>query len=245
MNEVICKYKKTKGVVLDGGTIQRYRKTLSQIYNYLLIMRNTTESISHNSGKLSTNIIYTRYPYIFSWGKSIIPGRKKVVFLGEDFLSAINIDHKEHIKIVNKCLDFLRKNYGEKYELIYKPHPRWNRELKVLDLSKFIVYRGHDPAEMYFIKNRENIYLVFSVISTASRSAINAGLPSYVFYRIFPFKKSVMVEWKSLLGKMPKESLITSFSKLPEIFPKYNFIINTPEFATHLTEIVRKLIKQE
>jgi hypothetical protein len=168
--------------------------------------------------------------------------RKSVVFLGEDFLSANNIDHKIHAALVNKCLDFLRENYGKECELIYKPHPRWNKELEVLDLTAFKIYKDHDPAELYFIKNSKNIKAVFSVISTASRSAINCCLPSYMFYKTFPFAKSVLKEWGNLLGKMPSESFITNLDKKPGQIKVKDWSKSHQVFSDHLVFAIKDLI---
>jgi hypothetical protein len=241
MHEVVCKYWRRTGKKLDGDTRQKYKRPLNEIYDYLLVMKNISEEITEISNKLKTNIIFTKYPYTYSLAKVNSLSRKKIVFLGEDFLSVNNIGHQTHAHLINKCLDFLRKNYSEEFDLVYIPHPRWNRELEILNLSGFSIYKDHDPAEIFFIKNRTNIHAVFSVISTASRSAMNSGLPSYVFYEMFPFRKSTARNWSELLGKMRKEAFIANFRQKPRKIEMGFWQDNHIIFMKHLGFVIKRL----
>jgi hypothetical protein len=241
MKAVVCKYRKRHGPFMDGDTIQRYEEPLSKIYDYLFVMRNPYEKVS-NLNKLKSNIIFTRYPLSYNFGHVRKLPRKKIVYLGEDFFSSNNIDHKTNIVLVNRCLDFLRRNYNKNFDLIYKPHPRWNKELKVLNLKGYKVYKGHDPAELYFLKNRVNIYTTFSVTSTAARSAINAGLQSYLFSKLFPFKKSSLRDWGLLMGKIPKNSYIMSLKQRPARIELGGWRMNHLIFTKHLNFAIRLLM---
>lgn len=238
MHEVICIYRKRIGPKRDGDTIQRYKKPISKIYDFLLVMENSGTNFSNRT---RAKIIRTRYPYTLNLGNVKKSARKMVIFLGEAPFLTSNLDSKIKIELMNKCLGFLRKNYGRKYELIYKPHPRSDSELKVLDLREFIIYKGHDPAEIFFIKNRSNIHAVFSVSSTSSRSALNCGLPSYVFYKIFPFEPSVEKDWVNLLGKMPNNSVIVNFDQKPKEIKMGNWEKNHIIFENHLTAIIKRI----
>lgn len=244
MKEVVCKYRKRKGPLLDGDTVQRFKKPLAENYDYLLVMKNTPENSPIDSHKGKPNVLFTSYPFSYDLRKIKVRRRKAVVYLGEDFLAADNTNHKTHTALVNRCLDYLRDNYGKSYDLIYKPHPRWNRELGVLNLTGFKIYNDREPAEMFYVKNRINIHAVFSVISTAARSAINAGLSSYLFYKMFPFKKSTLKDWGVLLGDVPNGSYITDFNHKPKKLDLGNWKNNHQIFARDLNFAINRLIDQ-
>lgn len=217
MNEVFCKYKKGVGNRNDGYPLQRYKKPLTEVYDKVMIMENRSDDIGVHR---ISNVIFTRYPLDFDLFRQGKRSKKKVVFLGEDYLNLNNILDRKGIErrkvFINKCLGYIRKNFGLKYDLYYKPHPNETTELSQLDARGFVVYKGAESAELFFIENRPNINSVFSVISTASRSALSAGIPSYVFYKMSPDRKIFSKEWDELLGKIPDSVLIKSFKNKPK-----------------------------
>jgi hypothetical protein len=239
MHEVIRKYVVRPGKILDGDTRMRYKMPLSAIYDYLIIMRN--RNINYID-KPEAKIFYSRYPYAFDLAEASMSKKKKLVFLGDPFLAGDNIDFRIYLKKENECLDFIRKFYGGKFDLVYKPHPRWNKEIKILNLHGFKIYKGNDPAEIYLIKNRSNIHAVFSVNSTGSRSALNCGLPSYVLCKMFPYSRSVMGVWDRVMGGMPKDAYIKSFKDRPTGVNRYDPMQNFDTFTNDFISVVKKLV---
>jgi hypothetical protein len=207
--------RKTKEKRMDGMLLARYKESLEKIFDKILVMKNIFESVDEDSG--FKNVRYTYFPYVLPTS-SRKQKRKEIVFFGQPFLLAKNIPPKVYARKLNQIFKYLRKFYGNDYKLIYRPHPREEEELEHLNLQNFEIEKDGMMAELYFYKQRENIYRVFSVSSTVSRSALNFGIDAYSFMKLFSFKKSTKDAIKELMGKVPQNFWIDDLSKKAKSF---------------------------
>src|SRR3989338_11512144 len=146
-------------------------------------MNNSLSSAKKDYNQIS----FMRWPYYWlghssNNGDSRNP--KWVVFWGNDFYNTTDIDFNEFIARTNQCLDYVRKNC-QGYELIYRPHPEEREEIKLLNLSSFIIQRDGQTAEEFVLENRKKIKYAFSFCSTSSIASLGLGINSYIFYRCF------------------------------------------------------------
>lgn len=231
MYETIYSHRKGRKKLGDGDYFLAFRKSLKDIYSGIIL---TVTKVDRNMSKLQSdaknnNIFVSEYPDI-EFGKIDIEKKKKIVFMGQPLLLLGNRDKKSYLNKLNQCLNYLYKVYGKKYELIYKTHPRENIDDSLLDLKQYRIEKKRQPAEIYFMENKENIEAVFSVSSSTSRSALNAGIKSYLFAKLFQHDKNFIKDLYMACGEILDNSFITSFKLKPkDLFlkrPRKNNFLN-------------------
>lgn len=195
----------------------RYRESLLEIYDQVVVMGDVTEG-----DKLASERIYTMpYPYVLALeGKPAAKSqetRKKVVFFGDFFRNGLwGVGPQTYARHLDGCLDYLRKIYGATHQLVYRPHPaESDEEAKYLDLNRFEIEKDGMLAELYFYKNLEDIDAVFSVASASSGSAFQFFLNAYAFLDIFPFDDVARAYFKSVMGNVPQEFYIDNLTSMP------------------------------
>ena len=99
-----------------------------------------------------------------------------MIFFGTPFLLIHNVAPDVYVEHLNRCLDYLRRNFAE-HDLIYRPHPNETNEAGRLNLAGFRIQDDREAAELYFLRNYQTIAAVFSVSSTVSRTA--GTLPAF------------------------------------------------------------------
>jgi len=223
----------------DGGSLLRYEKPIEEIYDYIVVMDNLgIEPVK----EYESRIIFATYPFCALRDTNMINksfDEKKIVFFGTPFVVAQNISPYEYATHSNRCLDYLRQVYRETHHLIYRPHPRENKELNLIDLSDFELERNNKLAEFYFLENADTIDAVYSISSTVSRVALNFGLNAYSFCRLFPFDKITLAYFENLMGPVPESFYITDLSMLPQYYITEDLISSASnQFLKALTDIL-------
>src|SRR3989338_7500296 len=141
--------------------------------------------------------------------------RRMVVFLGENFLHLPGTDLKEAYRLINQCLDYVRRECS-KCDLYYKPHPKIEAhdEGQFLNLSGFKII-GNTVAELFYVKNIRKIKYVFASCSMASRTAYKMGLNSYTFMNIVgtSFNPATLAGFREFNKDMPPEFFINNFNE--------------------------------
>jgi len=172
-----------------GGEPDRFEREIADIYDKVVVLVNLYEEF----GMRNSTTVLLPFPYVLTRlgeHNAIQSQRKKVVFFGSH-LDGQPTSRKEFAKATNECLSFLRRTYGNTYELVYMPHPQETEvDWKQLDLSRFEIENDRRLGELYISDNRDSIDAVFSVHSTASRSAVNYGINAYVLFELFGFDDS-------------------------------------------------------
>ncbi len=138
----------------------------------------------------------------------------RVIFFGTPFLLVQNLQPEVYIEHLDRCLDFLRRNYPGR-DLVYRPHPFEKGEASKLNLNGFRVEDDREVADLYFLRHFAAIEAVYSVSSTVSRTALNNGLNSYALWRCFPFSETQTRFFRKVMGDVPAEFEITDLSKPP------------------------------
>ena len=202
----------------DGDRYWIFTDGLVKVFDKILLMVNITDRRS-NKSSLHSNLKKMPFPYGLMYRENNY-FKNKVVYFGMPYMYGWDISRSEHIEKINKYLDYIRKHYGKKYLLEYRPHPQEIKELKWLKLNSFKVAHDRTIAELYLLKSK-NIKSVFSVCSTSSRSALNFGIESYVYPTLYPIKDLNIKSYRRVLGKVPKNFVLNNFEVKPKkiIFP--------------------------
>jgi hypothetical protein len=199
-------------IIVDGAYFRVYKDGYAKEYDKILVMLNITSPLPiKNSDEGSLK--YTYFPYFQR--KAKVKKRKKVVFFGMPFIKRMCIDKLFYIRKMNQYLDFLRKTYSKRYKLEYRPHPQDLDDFKLLDLTDFILPEEKTIAELYFFEEAPRIKAVFSVCSTASRSALNFRINSYVYPNLFPIRADSRTGYSDLFGDIPKNSYLDGLTNSP------------------------------
>jgi hypothetical protein len=140
---------------------------------------------------------------------------RRVIFFGTPFLLIHNLSPEVYVEHLNRCLDYLRKHYGGKCDLIYRPHPIETSEAERLNLKDFRVEDDREAAELYFLRHFTEIEAVYSVSSTVSRTALNNGLNAYSLWRCFPFPETSAKFFEKIMGDVPAEFDIRDLTQPP------------------------------
>jgi len=167
------------------------------------------------------NVFQTPPPY---WralqGEDVVSEKtaagKMVLFFGNDMatFTKMGMDADLYIKLCNKCLDYIRRELGN-YRLCYKPHPADKDERAALNLDGFYVLGGEASAELFLLRNWNQIKAVFSVGSSSTFSAYAMGLNTYVFYKCFTdvYDEEIMRSLDEFFHDMPSPFFIKSFDE--------------------------------
>jgi hypothetical protein len=200
----------------DGVRLVRLQKTPGEIYQRIVVMS--------NSGRERPNetVIPSRFPNLTE-----LPGNltalssqvaqdrhRRVVFFGTPFLLIHNLPPDEYVQHLNRCLDYIRRNYPGR-DLIYRPHPIETKESTQLNLAGFRLEDDREPAELYFLQHFNHIEAVYSVSSTVSRVALNNGLNAYAFWRAFPFHEIAAQFFAKTMGDVPSPFDIVDLARSP------------------------------
>ena len=204
LNETHCVKSR---VTYDTYWLIRYKKSLGEIFDKVIVLGDFP-----NGYMLGDGITTMPFPYSLALPKRYegnINDKKKVVFMGTPFKTGTyNISSDIYVKHLNECLSYLRRVFGMDYKLIYRPHPGRHSELNyinLLDLDRFEIETDRKLAELYYYENIDQIYAVFSVESTASRSAFDFLINAYCFFETFPYDNLAKKHFRDSNGIVPDE----------------------------------------
>ena len=190
----------------DGVRLIRLRKTPEEIYDAVIILSNTGRE---HPPEPSRRTYRARFPGPDELGVAAGdetadagPARRAVVFFGTPFLLVRNLPPAIYTERLNDCLDYLRRFYPDR-RWVYRPHPAETGEAAALRLAGFEVETDGEAAELYFLRRPRAVEAVYSVSSTVSRVALNAGLNAYCFWRCFPFAARQQQFFEKLMGVVP------------------------------------------
>lgn len=198
-----------QGSKADGDRYWSFTEGLAKVYDKVLLMVNITDKRVAFS-KIHPNLRLIPYPYLLVKPKSR-QRKRKVVYFGMPYVPKWDITRKQYIEGINNYLQYIRANYPNYFSFEYRPHPQERDEYKDLDLAGFKLAEDRTMAEMYFLEDR-GIEAVFSVCSTACRSALNFGLQGYIFPTLFPLKALNIESYKRVFGRTPSSFIVTGFS---------------------------------
>ena len=202
----------------DGVRIERLQRNPGEVYDSVIVMSNS----GHDVGSRNSNLFAARFPSIAGLRGIVADqspngerGRRRVIFFGTPFLLIRNLAPDIYVDHLNRCLEYLRRYYGERCELIYRPHPAETDEAQQLNLKDFKIENDREAAELYFLRNFGVIEAVYSVSSTVSRTAYNNGLNAYSLWRCFPFPESAAKFFENLMGDVPPEFDVVDLTNPP------------------------------
>jgi hypothetical protein len=204
----------------DGVRLRRLQKNPEDIFDVIIFMSNGGGELP---ARAEHQIIPSRFPSIRELSKfsGQLSGEKdrfqdsdRVIFFGTPFLLVKNLELAVYVEHLNKCLNFIRRNYPGR-DLIYRPHPFEKAEGSKINLAGFRIEDDREVADLYFLRHFAEIEAVYSVSSTVSRTALNNGLNSYAFWRCFPFSKTQTKFFRKVMGDVPPEFEISDLIKPP------------------------------
>jgi len=207
----------------DGVRLRRLQKDPEEIFDVIIFM-------SNGGGELPARgehqIIPSRFPSISELSDFSLPlderrasangpsGSERVIFFGTPFLLVKNLEPEIYIEHLNRCLDYIRRNYPGR-DLIYRPHPFEKGEASKINLAGFRGEDDREVADLYFLRHFAGIEAVYSVSSTVSRTALNDGLNSYALWRCFPFSETQTKFFRKVMGDVPPEFEISDLTEPP------------------------------
>lgn len=230
-------YNKKVSKLGDGDYYFGYEDKINKIFDALLLIYDGHKITNKN---LQDKNVYTAtFPHLINMNFSEST-KKKIIFLGSDFLIGNNADQKVFIYEINQYLDYLRRLYSSKYILVYKPHPRETLESTLLNLKGFVKINDKRPAEIFFIENKKNIKSVFSVVSTAILSSYSIGIDGYLFLNLFPFDEVRSSIYNKLFSNLPRSCFIDNLEAPPKPVIKKNGS-NIPSFSESLHKLLKNI----
>ena len=208
---------KRRGTGGDGARLQRLRRDLRDVFGSVVILSNDGRSRPAGAGP---RVFDARFP-----GPAELAGLRPpkenpaherfVVFFGTPFLLVRNLDPHHYAAILNGCLDYLRRHYGGRCRLVYRPHPAETSERRLLRLRDFVPQVDLEAAELYLLRHHDQIEAVYSVASTVSRTALHYGLNGYALWRCFPFVPPASKFFEALMGPVPAAFDVRSLDEPP------------------------------
>jgi hypothetical protein len=200
----------------DGVRLVRLQKEPHEVYDASIVLSNSGRELPSDS---EGQLIAARFPSMAElpdFSEIITSGqdRRRVLFFGTPFLLIHNLPPNEYIKHLNRCLDYIRRQYPN-CDLIYRPHPIETDEASRLNLTGFRIENDREAAELYFLRHFAAIEAAYSVSSTVSRTAFNNGLNAYSLWRCFPFPETAAQFFKKLMGDVPAEFDICDLAEPP------------------------------
>ena len=204
----------------DGVRLRRLQKDPEEVFDVIIFMSNSGGELP---ARAEHQIIPSRFPSIAELhdlsGINTHANRRsgsdsRVIFFGTPFLLVQNLPPEIYIEHLNRCLDYIRRNYPGR-DLIYRPHPFEKGEAARLEFESFRVEDDREVADLYFLRHFAEIEAVYSVSSTVSRTALNNGLNSYALWRCFPFSETQTQFFQKVMGDVPPEFEISDLTKLP------------------------------
>ena len=205
----------------DGVRLRRLQKDPEEIFDVVIFMSNSGGELP---ARAEHQIIPSRFPSIaelhdFSGFSKTTGGEssanhRRVIFFGTPFLLVRNLPPEVYIEHLNRCLDYIRRNYPGR-DLIYRPHPFEKGEAARLEFEGFRIEDDREVADLYFLRHFAEIEAVYSVSSTVSRTALNNGLNSYALWHCFPFSETQTKFFSKVMGDVPAEFEINDLTKPP------------------------------
>ena len=204
----------------DGVRLRRLQRDPEELFDVIIFMSNSGGELP---ARAEHQIIPSRFPSIAELHDfAAIGGNanrqsgldRRVIFFGTPFLLVRNLSPEAYIEHLNRCLDYIRRNYPGR-DLIYRPHPFEKGEASRIKLDGFRVEDDREVADLYFLRHFAGIEAVYSVSSTVSRTALNNGLNSYALWRCFPFSETQMNFFRKVMGCVPAEFEISDLTKPP------------------------------
>jgi hypothetical protein len=199
----------------------RYKKPLTEIYNKLIVLGN----FSDEQTQLEENTVTMPFPYLLALqkkpsDKKAVRQPKKVIFFGTTFNTKMELTLEKYLQCLNQCLSFLREQYGATYQLVYRPHPAGKDEVKYLDLDRFQIEENNMLSELYYYHNFEDIYAIFSIASTSSRSGLACFINSFVFLYVFPYSENTIQYFRQTMGNVPDDFYLKDLTQTPHRYLK-------------------------
>jgi hypothetical protein len=203
----------------DGVRLERLQCPLEQVFQNVVVLSNSGDQLPATG---AGHLIAAPFPRLQEVGP-LLPGAaaagndgaRHAVFFGTPFLLVRNLPPTQYAELLNASLDFMRRHYGGRCRLHYRPHPAEKEELGLLRLDGFSIDDDHEVAELYLLRHARAMEAVYSVSSTVSRVACNFGLNAYCFWRCFPFAPSAAAYFESLMGQVPPAFEIRSLDQAP------------------------------
>jgi hypothetical protein len=200
----------------DGVRLVRLQKDPNDVYDSVITMSNSGRELPRNADE---RIIASRFPSIAELPDLPHVGtervsRNRVILFGTPFLLIHNLPPDAYVEHLNRCLDYLRRNYPG-CDLIYRPHPIETKEASRLNLDGFQIEDDREAAELYFLRHSSVIEAVYSVSSTVSRTAMNYGLNAYSLWRSFPFPETAARFFERVMGDVPAEFDVRDLTRPP------------------------------
>ena len=221
----------------DGVRLIRLQRTPEEIYDAVVVMSNTGRERPPGTGEPTHP---ARFPDLrrLAAPTSTTPSRSRVVFFGTPFLLVKNLPPALYIEHLASCLDFLRRFYPDA-DLIYRPHPAETTEASRLHLDGFRLETDLEVAELYFLRHFHEIEAVYSVSSTVSRVAFNAGLDAYTLWRCFPFRETQVRFFEQVMSEVPSEFDVRDLSLPPTRYAERRRASPLPDAGPTLEETLR------
>jgi hypothetical protein len=210
----------------DGVRLRRLQKDPEEIFDVIIFMSNSGGELPARG---EHQIIPSRFPSISELSDFSLAlderrasangpsGSDRVIFFGTPFLLVKNLEPEIYVEHLNRCLDYIRRNYPGR-DLVYRPHPFEKGEASKISLAGFRVEDDREVADLYFLRHFAGIEAVYSVSSTVSRTALNNGLNSYALWRCFPFSETQTKFFRKVMGDVPAEFEISDLTKLPIVY---------------------------
>lgn len=219
MHKTVFLYRKNTKTLGDGDYYVGYAEKINRIFDTLILTVGDFMDFK-KTFSLDKNTFLTKYPKLLQRYSSK-KNKKKIIFLGENYIQGVKIDRDIFTRKTNEFLNYLREQYAEKYTLIYKPHPNETNEIDYLDLVGFEIIKDKRPAEIYFTENIKNIKAVFSTVSSAIMRSYCLGIDSYLFLKLLPFDKVRFSTYNTLFMTLPNESYILNLKTSPKRMANY------------------------
>jgi len=201
----------------DGVRLRRLQKDPEELFDVIIFMSNSGGELP---ARAEHQIIPSRFPSIAELHDfptkldNAQYRQRRVIFFGTPFLLVRNLPPEVYIEHLNRCLDYIRRNYPER-DLIYRPHPFEKGEAARLKFEGFRIEDDREVADLYFLRHFAEIEAVYSVSSTVSRTALNNGLNSYALWRCFPFSETQTKFFQNVMGDVPSEFEINDLTDPP------------------------------
>lgn len=214
----------------DGARLERPERDMEEIYQALVLWSNegATAKVAPATGPMGAGRVHSSpFPDLRDFSGELPgiggesgtgPVRRRVLFFGTPFLLVRNLPPEQYVGVLNECLDYLRRHYGDRCRLIYRPHPAETTEQSHLRLEGFETENDREVAELYFVKNFVEIEAVYTVSSTVSRVAFNYGLNAYAFWPCFPFGATAREYFRTLMDTVPAPFEVRSLEQKPTLY---------------------------
>src|SRR5262249_15069516 len=145
----------------DGVRLRRLQKDPEEIFDVIIFMSNSGGELPARG---EHQIIPSRFPSISELSDFALllderrasanrqSGSDRAIFSGTPFLLVKNLEPAVYIEHLNRCLDYIRRNYPGR-DLVYRPHPFEKGEASKINLAGFRVEDDREVADLYFLRH--------------------------------------------------------------------------------------------